>query len=131
MKALYEVQSISSSTKGKEILKRFGIIYIILDLSTLALLLLHITAASNSPEFIFCHELAQVTVTILTNMVFGDTAAKDHVITCHGFIDLVARNLSTKNKKVESLIILLCNLLKNIFHAGSPSGSFSKIFNFA
>ena len=94
MKALYEVQSISSSTK--EIFKRFEIIYIILDLSTLILFLLHITAASNSPEFIFCHELAQVTVTILTNMVFGDTAAKDHVIICHGFIDLAARNLSTK-----------------------------------
>ena len=72
-------------------------------------------SAPKGPEYVFCHELASTTISILTNMAYDDKLYKNQIITSHGLLDLLSQNLSAKDKKLESIFIPICNLLKGGF----------------
>ena len=79
-KALYDIEVLSSSTKAAPLVDKFGLFYIVCDLCYLALSLHNIAPGAGSPEYVFCHELAKVTLSILSNMARSDAAYIAHIV---------------------------------------------------
>ena len=69
---------------------------------------------AGSPEYVFCHELAKVTLSTLSNMARVDAAYAHHVVKAHGLTDLFGATL-VKQQVSQQLLNQLCILLRIIF----------------
>ena len=113
-KALYDVEILSASPKTAALIDKFGLFYLVCDLCYLALSLHNIAPGAGSPEYVFCHELAKVTLSTLSNMARVDTTYAHHVVKAHGLTDLFGATL-VKQQVSQQLLNQLCLLLRIIF----------------